>query len=290
MAVVPRRSERSPSHPRLHGCRAEPIATVIVLVLALLQACEHPDSSRSPVASRLGSAAATVAHAMRATVLVEREEPTRSVGSGIVLRIRDGVAWIATARHLVDPDFPRPPQPGVDRAAIRLTVAAIDDARTGASVEWLAPHGIDLAILTAPLPGDDVREAYCERDVMPRAGDEVFAIGNPQGERWALSTGTVSQVREQQREGYEFRVLQSTLALRPGDSGGGLFDDGGRLVGINGQSAPRGADPRLAGGLALSTSLTTLLDLAPASTGLCDSHPGREPGAGPSGEPTARTP
>ena len=60
-------------------------------------------------------------------------------------------------------------------------------------------------------------------------GDEVFAIGTPRGLAQTLSSGLVSAIRDFD-EGY--RRIQTTTPISPGSSGGGLFDDGGRLVGI----------------------------------------------------------
>lgn len=62
-----------------------------------------------------------------------------------------------------------------------------------------------------------------------RAGDPVYAIGSPRGMELTISDGIVSAVREM---GPGVRVIQTTAALSPGSSGGGLFDANGRLVGV----------------------------------------------------------
>lgn len=59
-------------------------------------------------------------------------------------------------------------------------------------------------------------------------GDPVYAVGAPQGLELSLSDGLVSGFREY--EGSEY--IQTTAAISPGSSGGGLFDAQGRLVGI----------------------------------------------------------
>lgn len=61
-------------------------------------------------------------------------------------------------------------------------------------------------------------------------GDVVFAIGSPKGLELTLSNGIISQKR-----GDFFSpplLIQTTAAISPGSSGGGLFDAMGRLVGI----------------------------------------------------------
>lgn len=59
-------------------------------------------------------------------------------------------------------------------------------------------------------------------------GQKVFAIGSPQGLDLTLSDGLVSSLRE----GPAGTFIQTTAPVSPGSSGGGLFDQRGRLVGI----------------------------------------------------------
>ena len=59
-------------------------------------------------------------------------------------------------------------------------------------------------------------------------GETVYAIGNPRGLRRTISQGLISGVRDLQ----DTRFVQTTAAISPGSSGGGLFDTRGNLVGI----------------------------------------------------------
>jgi len=59
-------------------------------------------------------------------------------------------------------------------------------------------------------------------------GERVYAIGAPEGLELTLSEGLISGLRE--IEGT--RIVQTSAAISPGSSGGGLFDSSGRLVGI----------------------------------------------------------
>lgn len=59
-------------------------------------------------------------------------------------------------------------------------------------------------------------------------GQSVFAIGSPQGLELSLSSGILSSLREVDGG----RLIQTTAPISPGSSGGGLFDDSGRLIGI----------------------------------------------------------
>ncbi|WP_454906282.1 S1C family serine protease [Variovorax gossypii] len=66
-----------------------------------------------------------------------------------------------------------------------------------------------------------------------RVGQRVYAIGNPRGLENTLSEGILSGLRGGGGGGEpEARLLQTTAAISPGSSGGGLFDSEGRLLGI----------------------------------------------------------
>lgn len=60
-----------------------------------------------------------------------------------------------------------------------------------------------------------------------KVGEAVYAIGAPKGLELSLSDGIVSALR-----GGMPPLIQTTAAISPGSSGGGLFDSEGRLVGL----------------------------------------------------------
>jgi len=60
-----------------------------------------------------------------------------------------------------------------------------------------------------------------------KVGVRVYAVGAPQGLELSLSDGFVAQLR-----GGPPPFIQTTTAISPGSSGGGLFDAEGRLVGL----------------------------------------------------------
>jgi S1-C subfamily serine protease len=60
-----------------------------------------------------------------------------------------------------------------------------------------------------------------------KVGDAVYAVGAPKGLELSLSDGIVSQLR-----GGPPPFIQTTAAISPGSSGGGLFDSEGKLVGL----------------------------------------------------------
>ena len=61
-----------------------------------------------------------------------------------------------------------------------------------------------------------------------RVGQRVYAIGAPKGLELTMSEGLISSLRDYEGSQY----IQTSAAISPGSSGGGLFDDQGQLVGI----------------------------------------------------------
>lgn len=68
-----------------------------------------------------------------------------------------------------------------------------------------------------------------------KVGQKVFAIGNPFGLDWTLTTGIVSaldrSLGEENGNTIE-HLIQTDAAINPGNSGGPLLDSAGRLIGI----------------------------------------------------------
>jgi hypothetical protein len=84
---------------------------------------------------------------------------------------------------------------------------------------------LDLAQLK---PGFDKPAGIAPPDSL-HIGETVFAIGSPRGMELTISNGIVSGFREATGG---MKLIQTTAPFSPGSSGGGLFDDQGRLVGI----------------------------------------------------------
>lgn len=61
-----------------------------------------------------------------------------------------------------------------------------------------------------------------------RVGQTVYAVGSPRGLELSLSEGLVSSLRPMG----DGSAIQTTAPISPGSSGGGLFDEHGRLLGI----------------------------------------------------------
>jgi serine protease Do len=63
-----------------------------------------------------------------------------------------------------------------------------------------------------------------------RIGAKTFAIGNPRGLDLTLSDGLISALRRDKQNKLE--LIQTSAPISPGSSGGGLFDNEARLIGL----------------------------------------------------------
>jgi len=136
-------------------------------------------------------------------------------GSGVILTA-DG--YIATCAHVVD-------------GAKSLTVTLNDDSSYEATIIGTDPRN-DLAIIKIEAEG--LTPAALGDSDMLTIGEDVIAIGNPLGElRGTATSGIVSAVKRSITvEGTDMELIQTDAAISPGNSGGGLFNASGRLIGI----------------------------------------------------------
>ena len=96
-----------------------------------------------------------------------------------------------------------------------------------------------------------------------RVGQGVFAIGNPFGLDWTLTTGIVSALDRSlpSESGPDIRqLIQTDAAINPGNSGGPLLDSAGRLIGVNTAIfSPSGANA----GIGFAVPVDTVMRVVP---------------------------
>lgn len=97
-----------------------------------------------------------------------------------------------------------------------------------------------------------------------KVGQKVFAIGNPFGLDWTLTTGIVSALDRtlpSENGGPDIQhLIQTDAAINPGNSGGPLLDSSGRLIGINTAIySPSGASA----GISFAVPVDTLMRVIP---------------------------
>lgn len=97
----------------------------------------------------------------------------------------------------------------------------------------------DLALLAAD--GQTPLHGIAELGASPSQGEHVHSMGHARGLWWSYSSGDVAAIRFAPLGSIPMIWIQTTAPISPGNSGGGLFDEDGRLVGICSRavSAPR---------------------------------------------------
>lgn len=133
-----------------------------------------------------------------------------------------GTIWhsdglILTNAHVVRQQAPEVTLP--DGRTVAAEIIAYDEQRDLAALS-VAAHGLPA------LPVGDSSTL--------RAGDWVMAIGHPWGILGAASAGFVIDVgRPLGWSRYPGELVQTSLTLRPGHSGGPMINGEGQLIGIN---------------------------------------------------------
>jgi serine protease Do len=155
----------------------------------------------------------------------EGEERIRlGVGSGFVW---DTAGHIVTNNHVVD---------GADR----ITVTLYDGTAVSAKVVGTDPDS-DLAVAHVDLPADRLRPVQLADSTQVKVGQLVTAFGNPFGLQSTMTVGFISALGRALPVGPDGEhgpsytiadVLQTDAPMNPGNSGGVLVDDAGRVIGV----------------------------------------------------------
>lgn len=153
--------------------------------------------------------------------LVRVHNGARNVGAGVIWHPS---GLIITNAHVVV---------GRERAAARSLGVTLHDGRELVARIAAVDKDHDLAALRVDAEGLPAIELGDSRRLA--AGNLVFALGFPWGVTGGMTAGVVIGVGDDLPElstpGREW--ISASLHLRPGHSGGALFDGQGRLVGIN---------------------------------------------------------
>lgn len=140
-------------------------------------------------------------------------------GSGFIW---DSAGHVVTNLHVVA---------GVSVATVRL---ANGKDYTATLIGLNRSH--DIAVLQIRIPASSAVPIPIGTSHDLQVGQKVYAIGNPFGLDWTLTTGIVSALDRSLTadNGVPFQhLVQTDAAINPGNSGGPLLDSAGRLIGMN---------------------------------------------------------
>jgi S1-C subfamily serine protease len=155
----------------------------------------------------------------------EQNTQRTASGTGIVL---SASGLIVTNDHVID-------------GASTITVSLDGESgRTRQATVLAKDTSSDLALLRISPNGLTLHPLALADSNATQVGDAAYAIGNPFGLNWTLTTGVVSALNRQIKAPNEAtigHVIQTDAALNPGNSGGPLINASGSVIGINSQIA-----------------------------------------------------
>lgn len=149
-----------------------------------------------------------------------------AMGSGFFVNLPAQCPIVVTNHHVVE---------GATKIAVKLRSGEMYQVDRGAlfprsDLAFLAVDGLKTAPATLEL-----------RKELPKLAENVYAYGAPQGLEATITKGIVSSVRRTSEipfladsgEYDDLLWIQTDAAVNPGNSGGPLLDEQGRVVGVN---------------------------------------------------------
>lgn len=199
--------------------RAVPMICVVLLCMSFL--CSTASAATLVVidlADIVDRAAPSIVEVFTETKQVSswfQEYVTEGAGSGVVLT-EDG--YIVTNHHVID---------GASTIKVRLS-----GGQTYTATLKGTDAKTDLAVLKIDASG--LVPARLTDSSKVRVGDFVIAIGNPLGELGGTVTEGIISAKDREISigGQSMTLFQTSAAVNPGNSGGGLFNLDGELVGV----------------------------------------------------------
>lgn len=182
--------------------------------ITIIPGTSTPTSSYSEVAARCVNSVVMI-NVTEVSLVYGQEYETAGAGSGVIYT-KDG--YIITNYHVVNEN------------TRSISVVLYDGSQYEAKYIY-GDEYVDLAVIK--IEKDDCDYAVIGDFEKMRLGDEVLAIGNPLGYGIAVTNGIISALdRSITIENTTMTLLQTSAAINSGNSGGGLFNMNGELIGI----------------------------------------------------------
>jgi Do/DeqQ family serine protease len=149
----------------------------------------------------------------------EREFRSEGLGSGIIVRQRNGVYYALTNNHVVED-------------ATEITVATRDGREYPAELVG-KDERTDLAMVSFKTDDPYPLASLGDSDAVA-VGDWAIAIGNPLGQHFSVTLGIVSAVGRTGGPGRNINdFIQTDAPINQGNSGGPLVNIRGEVIGVN---------------------------------------------------------
>ena len=184
----------------------------------------------------------------RAMVVVFAPDPGGDIarsglGSGTVILREPGKVGVLTCSHVAMPDQ----SPSAFRTAdpSRVLYVTFADGRTApATIRWTAPPPVDMAILEVKIDGGPAPVTVSRSADSIKKGATVTFSAHPYRHGWRFHQGKILERRVHNTPAGRFSLLISDLPAEHGDSGAGLYDAAGQIVGVITWKSSEGGKPR----------------------------------------------
>jgi len=210
------------------------VVLVVVLVVSTAAHAEKGPDKHADKAERELPVPALFGRVSPSVVVIDARGKDHLQGSGVVV----GPGQVVTNYHVIN---------GATSLEVRQ-----GERRWPATAEAIDPKR-DLAVLA--IKSFDLPRVTLRPSSALVVGERVYAVGAPRGLELTLSDGLISALRRDRPDKTEKNdkgdksaptpdapaLIQTTVPISPGSSGGGLFDAQGRLVGITTFFRRRGA-------------------------------------------------
>lgn len=186
----------------------------------------QPQAALAPIADTSATSAASAAPTISPTHVLSPEEIYRTESAGMILLetyddegrkrgLGSGFAVASDGTSVTNYHVIR----GASRATVKFSNGTIGSV---AGVEAY-DQGRDLAVIqVTPAPSTVLEVGDSDK---LQVGDKIVAVGSPLGLQNTMSEGIVSALRN--------GVIQISAPISPGSSGGAVFDEHGKVVGIS---------------------------------------------------------
>jgi len=194
--------------------------------------------STMPPKEQLGFAStSTVDRIVAATVVVlapgsNGDARELAMGTGAIIHGDAKHAWIVTCSHVAMPYA----AVGSWRHAkdAQPVWVQLSDGRQGKGrVSWAAPPPLDIAVIELDIPNPPAPIPIAPNADALNPGSTVQFVPNPYRDGWLLHTGKLLAKEAHNTPAGTYQLLLTDLPVTHGDSGSGLFDERGQLVGLN---------------------------------------------------------
>jgi S1-C subfamily serine protease len=168
--------------------------------------------------------------AVTVVLTISGKKEIEGEGSGAIL---DEVGHVITNWHVVK-----------DRAEVIVILKPLKGVEIKEDLAFVADvirtdAVADLALLKIKNPPKGLPILKLGSINKVEVGQEVYAIGHPEGEVWTYTKGIISQIRPNYEWVYEdgsrhkAKVIQTQTPINPGSSGSPLLNEGAEIIGIN---------------------------------------------------------